>query len=495
MKPPFGWVFRAFDQCLLRSASVLVPGEQRSEWQQEWKAELWHVRQACAPTAAVSLKAEEAITAFCLGAFQDALYLRRGSRRKGTRLALMHGSAWHCLFWLAAVLAVSYAIANISAGVIAERHPEHYRVRSNLILIQDAHDTGDWAATIPVERYRSWKRMHQEYFDDLAFYRIQHETLSAGGDSGGVRAVGHGSANLFALLGLSVGSKDAGNSAGNSEPRLIVSYDAWKRDFGSNPHLINSLIRVGERRVRVAGVAPYGAWRLPGEADAWMLEPDSAIAAGAAGYVLAHMTPSVRSEMWNERVYITVHEADGSDEDFWGISFEERTQGPWGIYLFTVMLSFLSLPALTSVAIADYSFSSHQPSWTRNVIRWAFLGGKIIFLLAITYFLSLDLAYFPSTRYSPGASGVQFIFSFFICVFGLRWAVLDQRQRCPVCLRRVTHPARVGLASRTFLAWNGTELMCTGGHTLLHVPGLPTSWFDAPRWVYLDSSWKFLFAE
>jgi len=495
MKPPADWVFRAFHQCLLRSASVLVPGQQRAEWQQEWKAELWHVRRACAPPATVSLKAEEEITAFCLGAFQDAFYLRLGSRKKGARLVLMHGSAWHCLFWLAAVLTVSYTVANISAGVSAERHPERYRVRSNLILIQDAHDTSDWAATIPVEQYRAWKRQHQQYFDDFAFYRIQQETLSAGANGDVVRAVGHVSANLFALLGLSAESREEAGTARGAECRLILSHEAWERDFGSNPHLINSIIRVGKRRVRVAGIAPDGAWRLPGEADAWMLEPDTAIAPGAAGYVVAHLTPSGRSEMWNGRVHITVYDADGSDEDFWGISFAERTQGPWGIYLFTVMLSFLGLPALTSVSIGDYSFSSHRPSWTRNAVRWAFLSGKIMFLLAITYFLSLDLTYLSSIGYSPGASGVQFIFSFFICLFGLRWAVLDQRRRCPVCLRRVTHPARVGLVSRTFLAWNGTELMCTGGHTLLHVPGLPTSWFGTPRWVYLDSSWQFLFAE
>jgi hypothetical protein len=33
-----------------------------------------------------------------------------------------------------------------------------------------------------------------------------------------------------------------------------------------------------------------------------------------------------------------------------------------------------------------------------------------------------------------------------------------------------------------------------GGHTLLHVPGLPTSWFSTQRWLYLDTSWGFLFA-
>jgi hypothetical protein len=58
----------------------------------------------------------------------------------------------------------------------------------------------------------------------------------------------------------------------------------------------------------------------------------------------------------------------------------------------------------------------------------------------------------------------------------------------------VEHPAQVGQASRTFLAWNGTELMCMDGHTLLHVPGMPTSWFSVQRWLYLDTSWEFLFA-
>jgi hypothetical protein len=84
---------------------------------------------------------------------------------------------------------------------------------------------------------------------------------------------------------------------------------------------------------------------------------------------------------------------------------------------------------------------------------------------------------------------------FLICLFGLRWAIMDQSRRCPVCLRRVTHPARVGIASWNFLGWNGTEMICTGGHALLHVPSLPTSWFSRQRWMYLDTSWDFLFAD
>ena len=127
--------------------------------------------------------------------------------------------------------------------------------------------------------------------------------------------------------------------------------------------------------------------------------------------------------------------------------------------------------------------------------RWLFLGAKLALVASIAYFAALDMAYSQAGTYSEMAELTQLAADFLLCLFGFRWALMDQRQRCPVCLRRVTHPARVGLASQTFLGWNGTEMICTGGHTLLHVPSLPTSWFGAQRWLYLDTSWEFLFAD
>jgi len=44
------------------------------------------------------------------------------------------------------------------------------------------------------------------------------------------------------------------------------------------------------------------------------------------------------------------------------------------------------------------------------------------------------------------------------------------------------------IASRNFLAWNGTELICANGHGLLHLPALPTCWFPTQRWIHLDAS-------
>ena len=153
------------------------------------------------------------------------------------------------------------------------------------------------------------------------------------------------------------------------------------------------------------------------------------------------------------------------------------------------------MPAVTSVTLGESNYSSHRPSRKRAVLRWAFLLAKFVLVAAIAYFASLDLAWWNSSNYSPLAEFAQLVWAFTICLFGFRWALSDQRQRCPVCLRRVTHPAQVGLASRTFLGWNGTEMICMGGHTLLHVPSLPTSWFSGQRWMYLDTSWEFLFAD
>jgi hypothetical protein len=80
-------------------------------------------------------------------------------------------------------------------------------------------------------------------------------------------------------------------------------------------------------------------------------------------------------------------------------------------------------------------------------------------------------------------------------ILGFRWLLIDQRRRCPVCLRILTNPTRIGHASRTFLEWYGTELICRKGHGLLHIPEIPGSCYGPQRWLYLDPSWRSLFED
>ena len=77
----------------------------------------------------------------------------------------------------------------------------------------------------------------------------------------------------------------------------------------------------------------------------------------------------------------------------------------------------------------------------------------------------------------------------------LFWGLADQRARCRVCLRLLCFPVRVGCPGCLLLDWSGTELLCTEGHGVLHVPDMATSWdADADRWIALDDSWRELFA-
>ena len=71
----------------------------------------------------------------------------------------------------------------------------------------------------------------------------------------------------------------------------------------------------------------------------------------------------------------------------------------------------------------------------------------------------------------------------------------DQRRRCPVCLRLLTDPVRIGSASQTFLEWYGAESTCSRGHGLLQVSEMPASYAAKPEWLALGDSWNDLFPE
>jgi hypothetical protein len=498
MKPSPDAVARGVDLCLLRGAWLLVPGLQREEWWREWYGELWQARHERVCAGAFSWRAERAVVGFCLGAFQDALYLRRIERKKRTPLPLRFGAAWQCLLLMAAVLGASLLLARLLPGVRAERSLLRPGVRPGLVLIEDVNNE-DSPRTISHGQYRAWKSRKQEFFDGFAFYRVTRENVNwrpvddRSRESAGW-GVGRASSNFFTLLDLPVQFRGAMASVDSAMPSVVLSESLWKREFGADPHVAGSVVRVGRRWVMIAGVAPEGPRGLPGKVDAWLLEPDAQMAPGGAGYVVAHLSESGRSRMDAARIQIKSFAARRTPDDLLGIALGGGMPRAWDVFRFVVLLALLALPAVSSVSLGDLSVSVHKIPWTSRLMRWGFLGAKIALLMLITYFVSLDLAYGFMGFNTNQALYVQMVSAFFICLFGMQWVLSDQRQRCPVCLRRVDHPARVGQFSRTFLAWSGTELMCRGGHTLLHVPSLPTSWFSEQRWMFLDQSWEFLFA-
>jgi len=176
------------------------------------------------------------------------------------------------------------------------------------------------------------------------------------------------------------------------------------------------------------------------------------------------------------------------------ISFAYMFRQPFSIFLFALLMACISLPATTALRLGEYPARRYRIPLGVSIRRWAFLLAKLLLVLVIVGSWSAVAAFGFTAVGSSASLYIQLSTTFAGFLAALRWIFQDQRRRCPVCLRLLSNPARVGQPSCNFLAWCGTELICQNGHGLLHIPELPTSWFSTQRWLDLDASWASLFS-
>ncbi|WP_263368984.1 hypothetical protein [Edaphobacter bradus] len=476
---------------MLRSASLLVPVSQRDTWLEEWRSELWYVGQAVLSEDLPFFVRERQTATFCLGAFHDALYLRRERKALIARTVRPSRSALRTTAALFVLAMLSFGAALLLPRVQSVLRPSPYRDTPNLVLISPPGTAHNETPQMCMRHFRFWQGRTRHMFSEFAFYDLIVKQIHTASHRTSELRIARVSANLFPMLGVQPPS-----AVGEAPlPVLLVSPAVWQQQFHGDTISVGSTVKVGIRKAAFGGILSNNQWRLPGSFDAWLIEPDtdpSTIPDTARGYILARRIPSVDNAALGDHWGMAAPEPDGgfASYEFTALSSTDRI--PAAIYIFTLLLALLALPATTSLPLGEYPADSERISWPLRLRRWMFLVVKFSLLLPTIYFASLDLAYaFPAAPST--VQYIQIVASFLMALFSFRWALKDQRRRCPVCLSTLTNPARVGEPSRNFLAWNGTELICTGGHGLLHVPELPTSWFATQRWLYLDSSWSGVF--
>ncbi len=488
---------------LLRTAGLLVPGQNRPEWQAEWEAELWHVcrsRGAAFPEREGELQAEPAT--FCLGAFQDAWWLRRNNLHPAPRRVDRHGSPSMCLLSLTGLAAISLLLALCLPAARKAILPVPYADSNELVLISSGGGGMSQLPSIRLADYRSWQTSTRRLYTELAYYQPIVKRVHIAPHRTPELSIIRASASLFDLLNVPTLALRSPQDA-QQLPGLILSEAAWREYFDSDPAIVGRVVEIAGRPVRIAGILSQNLWRLPGRADGWMIADQSqmdSLSPSSKGFVVAHMRPSGFPSGSSGRHWMTVYRANGDSDSFECVSLAQQTRQPFSLYLFTLFIACLALPATTPLPLGEYPARAERLGWGIRVRRWLFLVAKLSLILPLVYFASIDLAYGDLiSRLHPigpiSSQYLQLASSFFGLLFAFRWALRDQRSRCPVCLRLLTNPARVGEASRNFLAWNGTELICAGGHGLLHIPEIPTSWFSTQRWLYLDPSWSSLFSD
>lgn len=155
--------------------------------------------------------------------------------------------------------------------------------------------------------------------------------------------------------------------------------------------------------------------------------------------------------------------------------------------ILTLMLSCILLPG--TLAVGRAPANHHLTAWPNRLCAWIFLALKIVLVQPIL--ICGFMAWIVIAKVAPFAPLV-FLAAF---ILALRWVLTDQWSRCPVCLRLLTNPVRIGTVSETFLEWYGAESTCSRGHGLMHTSEISASYYGRPQWVCLDDSWSGLFSE
>jgi hypothetical protein len=439
----------AFHRSILRVASVMVPETQRTDWLAEWRSELWHVRRE--PHGMN-------VAAFCLGAFRDAFWLWRD----GSSLTLGElesqgilrlnvaatpegiesfpdegvpalSSPLRCLSFLAALGALCVVAALLLPGARTVLRCSLYP--GNLVMLSPV-EAGD-------------PSIQNGFFDPYpTVSRKQFESLKA-----------H-SAGQFAGLAFYVPT------------RLPMETPNGKRTLtvGRTTADLFRLLNIPVASLSHGKVVPAGAtggWNLPASVDGWMIEEETVFAA-LPEYTEGFVIGRLRYDALNNSQFRFIRLRDRSLVMFW------------------IVLVAFTFACVFPVFMPSDSSGGHPRKIGPR--RGLFLAAKALLVLPIVMFGSLDLA----TVFSS-LSPLFFDLALFGSIFAVRWINADQRKRCPVCLRLLANPVRIGESSRILLEWRGTELMCPRGHGLLYVPEWPAIWSGRQRWIHLGPSWSGLF--
>jgi hypothetical protein len=478
---------------LVRMAASMVPRAERADWVAEWAGELWQVRRLTGETGEPRTQPIR----FAFGALRDAFFLGRNRASARGRAIFAAGSAPLCILILAALALNGVLACWTLPHVRATLLPLPYRDSSNLVLISRFGAMGRNVPNIRMSEYREWQTNTAPLYDGIAYYSTEAATLHIRHEQSAGLVVAVASANLLDLLGAGARGFTFWAPASINGPRLILMQSVWTRRYHRDPALPGRTASIRGQQVTLAGVMPDSAWRLPMRTDAVLLEDSRGaeqLPPTLRGFVIARIRPAAFAADLS-RPRSMVESRDGVVLHYACVSLGELATQPAQVLACCMVLALLGLPIIAAVSLGEYPMAREALRAQLILRRWLFVGAKFILVtLAIAAWSSV-LAFCGASADLSLAAGNQALIALLPLLAGFRWVLQDQRDRCPVCMLRLSHPARVGQPSWSFLGWYGTEMICSRGHGLLHIPELPTSWFGAQRWLGLDASWAGLFGD
>jgi hypothetical protein len=492
-EPKQPWVV-SVSGTLVRAAAPLVPGEQREDWLREWHAEIWHRWQFLFHTGEWSRREQWLLLRSALGAFADAAWLMASQDSVRSRISGIARSPFTCLSGLTLIL---LSIAALSSGLHATREMLFSQMPSKtgkLTLIWLHPYLGGGDKGLPADVVPAWEQS-SKLLNGVAGVEVLHDAVTWRGQvlTDGPLVVA-ANPSLFRILGIKA---DAGQFP--AENGVVLDRRAWVAITNRKADVVGSEMKIGGKAYRVAAVLPRSFEFLSRRPTVYVMQRLSYL---DKAFVVARVKPGVDEEKLRKELSRIAAEVSG----YYNLQGQMRFS-TWRGALLTPLYSFGPATLLASLfAWLAFQASFRQMKRAFEPENRRAAARRLLFFLAKTG-IGLACVFIGCLEWSRSESSVLLAshdpgggpFLLWLYVVGtmgvLFWSVADQRARCRVCLRLMAFPVRIGCPGCLLLDWSGTELFCSEGHGLLHVPLMAPSWDeDADRWVSLDDSWKGLFA-
>ena len=473
-----------FCNALIRVAAPLVPAARRQEWRQEWTAEIWHRWQFLRYAGEWNRREALRLIRNCAGVFPDAACHFATQEAVQSRVRGSARSPWTCLGALAILLLI---VAIFSSGLPATRDMLFSQTdqKSGALLFLWLHPiTGGGDRGLPPDAVPDWAN-HSRLLESVAAFNVRHQSFSS--------LVITSDPALFHVLRSRplLGEFPA-------ESGMVLDYQTWVSRFHADPKAIGAQMVVNGKAHRITAVLPAGFRFLSRQPSVYLTQKRMT---DPRVMVIARAKPGVTEpKLQQELVKIS--------EDFSYYFFGSdlrlgflRTEvlAPLRFFGVAVLVSGLILLMASKVRLAHIRAALGPPSRRAALRRALFFSGKTVLALLVVFVACLEWSRSPSSILLASldpASGPLLLWLYIVGAMGVFfWSLADQRARCRVCLRLLCFPVRIGCPGCLLLDWSGTELACTEGHGILHVPHLAPCWEDeSQHWISLDESWRELFA-
>jgi predicted permease len=262
---------------LIEIVSIIVPRRRRSEWIDEWHAEIWYVWTQLEKRHRLNVMTKTALMLRSAGAVFHALWLRKQEWRLEMLFQdLMYGLrilrkkpafATVAIVVLALGIGANTAIFSVVYSVLLRPLP--FKDPDRLVMVF-SHNTKQEVSytSISADDLLDFQKQN-DVFDGLSGVTGKWQfTINMTGEAEQIFGLWV-SSNFFDVLGVQPQLGRAFTvveDTPGANPVVILSYEMWQRRFGGDENVLSKTLTLGGVPARVIGVMPRG-FRFNEDAD------------------------------------------------------------------------------------------------------------------------------------------------------------------------------------------------------------------------------------